>query len=52
MTQNDPAPGTSRGLSRRRLLAAGGAVTAAGLAAVLSGCAAEDPLAAQARAGD
>jgi thiol-disulfide isomerase/thioredoxin len=50
------APGNEPGLSgsptRRRLLAAVGAVSAVGLAAVLSGCAADDPLAAQARAGD
>ena len=52
MTQHDPATETTRGLSRRRLLAATGAATAAGLAALLTGCAADDPLAAQARAGD
>lgn len=48
MTKHDPATGTTR----RRLLMAAGATAAAGLAAVLSGCAVEDPLAAQARAGD
>jgi thiol-disulfide isomerase/thioredoxin len=40
------------GISRRRILGAAGAMGAAGLAAVLSGCAADDPLAQQARAGD
>lgn len=40
------------GISRRRILGAAGALSAAGLAAVLSGCAADDPLAQQARAGD
>lgn len=52
MTQQTPVPGTSNGLSRRRILSAAGAATAFGLAAVLSGCAADDPLASQARAGD
>ncbi|WP_175637405.1 TlpA family protein disulfide reductase [Sinomonas mesophila] len=52
MTQHEPATGTTRGLSRRRVLAAAGAAAASGIAALLSGCAAEDPLAAQARAGD
>lgn len=40
------------GVSRRRLLTAAGALGAVGLAAALSGCAADDPLAQQARAGD
>ncbi|GAB4098184.1 TlpA disulfide reductase family protein [Sinomonas halotolerans] len=38
--------------TRRRLLSAASALAAAGLSAVLAGCAADDPLAAQARAGD
>ncbi|GAB3278747.1 hypothetical protein GCM10027449_18990 [Sinomonas notoginsengisoli] len=44
-----PAAGT---FSRRRLLGAVGALGAVGLAAALAGCAADDPLAKQARAGD
>lgn len=43
---------TSPAFSRRRILSAAGALGAVGLAAVLSGCAADDPLAKQARAGD
>lgn len=52
MTPTPPQPAPARGTTRRGLLAAAAAATAVGLATVLSGCAADDPLAKQARAGD